>query len=80
MESPPKEIIPTSTRIVLVLGKFRVMERNESTMKIALGGSTTMTVNIPWEYADIRAGDLLTLYTEVLTKGILDAPPVPAPE
>ena len=52
-------------RLRLVLGKFRVLERTALEMKVALGGSTTMTVTLP-EYADVRAGDLLTLYTEVL--------------
>lgn len=52
-------------RIVLVLGKFRVLEREDRMMKVALGGSTTMTVTLP-EHADVKAGDLLTLYTEVL--------------
>lgn len=52
-------------RLVLVLGKFRVDERTANAMKIALGGSTTMTVTLP-DGADVRAGDLLTLYTEVL--------------
>ena len=54
-----------ASRLVLVLGKFRVLERENNLMKLALGGSTTMTVTLP-EYADVRAGDLLTLYTEVL--------------
>jgi hypothetical protein len=52
-------------RLVLVLGKFRVTERQANLMKIALGGSTTMTVTLP-DHVDVRAGDLLTLYTEVL--------------
>jgi hypothetical protein len=52
-------------RLVLVLGKFRVTDKTETTMKLALGGSTTMTISIP-PYADVRPGDLLTLYTEVL--------------
>ena len=52
-------------RLVLVLGKFRVTERTDATMKLALGGSTTMTVNLP-PHCDVREGDLLTLYTEVL--------------
>ena len=34
-------------------------------MKIALGGSTTMTCTLP-EHADVREGDILTFYTEVL--------------
>ena len=52
-------------RLVLVLGKFRVIERRENLMKIALGGSTTMTCTLP-EHADVREGDILTFYTEVL--------------
>ena len=52
-------------RLVLVLGKFRVSERTEAVMKLELGGSTTMTVTLP-PHADVKAGDLLTLYTEVL--------------
>ena len=52
-------------RMVLVLGKFRVSERTEAAMKVELGGSTTMTVTLPPQ-ADVKAGDLLTLYTEVL--------------
>jgi hypothetical protein len=58
---------PTSSpiRLVLVLGKFRVTHRSENLMRIALGGSTTMTVTLP-DQADVREGDLLTLYTEVL--------------
>lgn len=54
-------------RLVLVLGKFRVTDRTESAMKLALGGSTTMTCTLP-DGADVKAGDLLTLYTEVLYK------------
>ena len=52
-------------RMVLVLGKFRVSERTSAMMKLELGGSTTMTVTLP-PHADVKAGDLLTLYTEVL--------------
>jgi hypothetical protein len=52
-------------RLVLVLGKFRVTERRNNQMSIALGGSTTMTVILP-EFADVKSGDILTLYTEVL--------------
>jgi hypothetical protein len=51
-------------RLVLQLGKYRVTERSEGQMKLALGGSTTMTVTLP-PYADVNAGDILTLYTEV---------------
>ncbi len=57
--------IGSQFRYKLVLGKFRVSERTAGAMKVELGGSTTMTVTIP-EHADVRAGDLITLYTEVL--------------
>lgn len=53
------------SRLVLVLGKFRVKERQDRKMVLKLGGSTEITVNLP-EHADVREGDLLTLYTEVL--------------
>lgn len=52
-------------RLVLVLGKFRVTDRQNNLMKIALGGSTTMTCTLP-DGADVREGDILTFYTEVL--------------
>lgn len=52
-------------RLVLVLGKYRVTERTNAGMKLALGGSTTMSVTVP-PIADVREGDILTLYTEVL--------------
>jgi len=52
-------------RYVLILGKYRVTERTEGAMKLALGGSTTMTITLPPQ-ADVREGDILTLYTEVL--------------
>ena len=51
-------------RVKLVLGKFRVIERSETHMKVALGGSTTMTVTVE-PYMDVQSGDLITLYTEV---------------
>jgi len=63
-----------SVRIVMVLGKYRVTERTQYHMKLALGGSTTMTVSVE-DYMDVKAGDILTLYTEVLY-----AKPVAAPE
>lgn len=53
-------------RIVLVLGKYRVISRTETDVKVALGGSTTMTFDIK-PFMDIREGDLLTFYTEVYT-------------
>lgn len=53
------------SRLILVLGKFRVIDRSGNKMKLKLGGSTTMDVILP-PNVDIRDGDLLTLYTEVL--------------
>jgi hypothetical protein len=41
-----------------------VIERSETHMKVALGGSTTMTVTVE-PYMDVQSGDLITLYTEV---------------
>lgn len=59
-------------RARLILGKFRVLERTELMIKVALGGSTTMTVTVE-PYMDVNAGDLLTLYTEVLIRNPTDA-------
>lgn len=59
------ESTKSTLRARLILGKFRVLERDELSMKVALGGSTTMTVGLE-SYMDVRAGDLITLYTEVL--------------
>lgn len=56
---------PNQMRIKLILGKYRVIERTELMMKLALGGSTTMTVTVE-PFMDVKSGDLLTLYTEVL--------------
>lgn len=69
-------------RLRLVLGKFRVTEVHPAPLgpgyqaKIELGGSTTMTVLIPWDIADIRHGDLVTLYTEIPTHANTQPSPV----
>ena len=67
MEPPPTEINKPKKpfHLILNLGKYRVMERQNLQIKIALGGSTTMTVTLPPQ-ADVKEGDILTLYTEVL--------------
>ena len=62
---PIETALKKDLRVVLNLCKFRVMERSETSMKVALGGSTTMTVQLE-PFMDVRAGDLITLYTEVL--------------
>lgn len=68
------ESTPAPLRAILPLGKARVVERSAKSFKIALGGSTTMTIVLNTDMYDIRDGDLLTLYTEVY----LNANPSPA--
>jgi len=54
-------------RAILPLGKVRVVERTDKTIKLALGGSTTMTIMLNHMHLyDIKDGDLLSIYTEVL--------------
>lgn len=65
-------------RMILVLGKYRVSQKSEGTIKVELGGSTTMTFGLP-EICDVREGDLLTLYTEVLMKAPDDAITIATP-
>jgi len=49
------------------LGKVRVVERSEQVHKTSLGGSTTMTIMLTHMHLyDIKDGDLLSIYTEVL--------------
>lgn len=60
-------------RAILPLLKARIVDRGEGHFKIHLGGSTTITVTVDTRRYDIRDGDLLTIYTEVLLKGSSDA-------
>ena len=53
-------------RAVLPLGKARVVDRGPDFFKLAIGGSTTITIHSNMDLYDIHDGDLLTLYTEVL--------------
>jgi len=54
-------------RAILPLGKARVIDRGDFGFKLALGGSTTMTIQLSHPHLyDIKDGDLLTLYTEVM--------------
>lgn len=63
---PSKEYLRKRYRLVLNLGKYRVVERHGSTIKISLGGTTTITINNSVLLrSDVVAGDILTLYTEV---------------
>ena len=59
---------PTRFRAKLELGKAHIIDRGPDYFKIAIGGSTTITVSCNMDLYDIRDGDLLTLYTEVLFK------------
>lgn len=57
-------------RATLVLGKYRVIERQADGFRLSLGGTTEMKVlfaDAQLNY-DVRAGDMLTLYTEVFLK------------
>lgn len=60
------ESAKASMRAVLPLGQGRVVDRSPTYFKLAIGGSTTITVTCNMSVFDIRDGDLLTLYTEVL--------------
>lgn len=53
-------------RAILPLLKGRVIDRGPTYFKLAIGGSTSITVECNMSLFDIRDGDLLQLYTEVL--------------
>lgn len=57
---------PKRPRIIFPLLKARVIDRGPTSFKLAIGGSTTITIDCQMSLYDIRDGDLLTLYTEVL--------------
>lgn len=59
------EPIEKQMRAILPLLKGRVIDRGPAHFKLAIGGSTTITVDCQMDMYDIRDGDLLTLYTEV---------------
>jgi hypothetical protein len=52
-------------RLQLVLGKYPVVYVDDFKFRLKLGGTTEITMQRP-DRSDIRDGDLLTLYTEVL--------------
>lgn len=58
-------------RFILALTKVTVMDVSQTLggqrVKLALGGSTTMAFDVT-DAADVRVGDILTLYTEVAIK------------
>lgn len=53
-------------RAVFPLLKARVVERGPDHFKLSLGGTTTISIKCQMALYDIKDGDLLTLYTEVL--------------
>jgi hypothetical protein len=66
-------------RLRCILGKFRCVALARHPVvgwsaTIDLGGRTA-TLSIPYDFADIRKGDLLTLYTEIPTKEHIGALP-----
>lgn len=60
-------------RFILPLGKFRVVERWDNLAKIAIDGAFSMVIIVP-RYGDVREGDILTLYTEILYDKTLQTP------
>ena len=73
--------IPERYRLRLILGKFQVEAVRPGVTGLAMcldfGNSIKMWVDIPIQ-ADVKRGDMLTFYTEVLSKEIPNAPPLPA--
>jgi hypothetical protein len=56
-------------RAIWPLLKARITSTAGGEIKIAIGGSTTITVTLPVDHPyDIKEGDQLTIYTEVLFK------------
>ena len=66
-------------RIVLPLLKAPITDFTDTSLTISLGAAygapTTIRVNVPTQHYDLRKGDIVTLYTEVLLKGPTDAQP-----
>ena len=62
------EPVKATLRVIMPLLKAHVTARGPDYFKLSIGGSTTITVNCQMEMYDIRDGDLLTLYTEVMLK------------
>ena len=66
-------------RLKLLLGKFPVTKIVKAAVGfdfvLELPNSIRMTVNVP-THADVREGDLLTIYTEVYTHAHTEPTPV----
>jgi hypothetical protein len=74
-----ESVDPERMRMKLALGKFRVIRITKAAVGfdfiLELPNSVYMTINVP-TYADVREGDLLTLYTEVLTHANPEPPSI----
>jgi hypothetical protein len=66
-------------RFVLVLGKFQVLKVEKGALgtkfSLNLGSGVTITADTAVK-ADVRPGDLLTLYTEVLADAESSSSPI----
>jgi hypothetical protein len=63
-------------RVVLPLLKAPITDFDDHSLTIAIGAAygapTTIRVSVPTDHYDLRKGDIVTLYTEVLMKGPSD--------
>lgn len=68
---------PTHTplRYILILGKHPVTEVSPGFATIEIGNKVYIRFDIP-PNTDIKRGDLLTLYTEVLSNAKPSEPPI----
>jgi len=66
-------------RAILPLLKAPITDFDDHSLTIGLGAMygapTTIKVTLDTRHCDLRKGDFLTLYTEVLLKGPTDAQP-----
>lgn len=69
----------TGIRYILTLGKIQVVDVNKGVLgqrvKVMFPGSVSATFEAPAN-ADVKVGDVLTLYTEVLTNAHADKPQI----
>ena len=60
-------------RAILPLLKAPITDFDDHSLTIAIGANygspTTIRVSVPTEHYDLRKGDIVTIYTEVLLKG-----------
>lgn len=74
MESVKKQM-----RTILPLLKAPITDFTPTSLTISIGAAygapTTIRVDVPTDHLDIRKGDVVTIYTELLLKGPTDAQP-----